>query len=59
MTRRSVARLVALLGLAGTIVPAMLYLAGRAELGGTQRIMLVATLVWFAAAPFGFSESDS
>jgi hypothetical protein len=50
--RRQVARLVGLSALAGTIVPAALFMAGWLDHGSMQRVMLVAAVAWFAAAPW-------
>lgn len=45
------ARVVSWLALAGTIAPAILYAGGQVTLDQTKMWMLVATVVWFAAAP--------
>lgn len=42
----------ALLALAGTIVPPMLYLTKVLGEGPMKSIMLGATVLWFATAPF-------
>lgn len=47
-----VLRAVSLAALLGTIVPPVLFLAGRMELPAAQRWMALAALVWFAATPF-------
>lgn len=41
-----------LAALAGTIVPPALFLAKALPLEAVKQIMLVSTIVWFAAAPF-------
>ncbi|MFM8496588.1 MAG: hypothetical protein ACKOEM_13880 [Planctomycetia bacterium] len=41
-----------LAALAGTIVPPALFLAKALPLEAVKQIMLVSTVVWFAAAPF-------
>ena len=41
-----------LAALAGTIVPAAMFLAQALPLDAVKQIMLVSTVVWFAAAPF-------
>ena len=38
--------------LIGTILPALLYLAGVLSKGNMQWSMLAATIVWFAVVPF-------
>jgi hypothetical protein len=47
----AVARLVAWVALATTILPAVLFLNDRMTLDRTQLWMLVATIAWFASAP--------
>lgn len=42
--------IVSLLALVAVILPSVLFLAGRIELGTAKWIMLAATVVWFAAA---------
>jgi hypothetical protein len=39
------------IALAGTILPSMLYLAGRMDLGSSKWWLLAATIVWFVATP--------
>lgn len=46
------ARAFGLAALAGTIMPPALFLAKALPLEAVQQIMLVSTIVWFAAAPF-------
>lgn len=41
-----------LLALAGTIVPPALFMLGALPLDAVKWMMLAATIVWFAAAPF-------
>ncbi len=41
---------VSLLSLVVLMLPSILFLAGRMELGTAKWIMLLATVVWFAAA---------
>ncbi|MBN2447594.1 MAG: hypothetical protein JXO22_12750 [Phycisphaerae bacterium] len=43
---------IAAIALIGTIVPSVLYLAGTLSKDTMQWLMLVATIVWFAAVPF-------
>jgi hypothetical protein len=48
---KTTARVVSFLALAGTIMPAILFVADRITLDQTKLWMLVATVVWFASAP--------
>lgn len=48
---KTVARLVSLIALVGTIVPPVLYFTGAMTLASTQTWMLVATVAWFVATP--------
>jgi hypothetical protein len=43
---------VSVAALLGTIVPPVLFVAGRMELPAAQRWMALAALAWFAATPF-------
>ena len=45
------ARFVGLAALAGTILPPVAFLFGAMPLDVVKRIMLVSTILWFAAAP--------
>ena len=45
------AQLASLAALAGTIVPPVLFFAGRLEIEPMKWAMLVAAVVWFAATP--------
>jgi hypothetical protein len=45
------AQLVSLAALAGTILPPVLFFAGRLELEPMKWAMLVAAVAWFASAP--------
>lgn len=47
----TIARVVSWLALAGSIVPAMLFVKDQITLDQTKLWMLIATAVWFAAAP--------
>jgi hypothetical protein len=40
------------IALAATLLPSILFLAGSIDLATCSGLMLVATLVWFAATPF-------
>lgn len=44
-------QLIGLAALAGSIVPACLFMAGRMDLDAMKTAMLVATIVWFIAIP--------
>ncbi len=48
---RALARFVSLVALVGTIVPPLLFFAGRIDLAATKGWMLAATVAWFAATP--------
>lgn len=48
---KTTACIVSFLALAGTIVPAILFVADRVTLDQTKLWMLVATVVWFGSAP--------
>lgn len=48
---KTVARLVSLAALAGTIVPPVLFFTNRMDLDATKLWMLIATLAWFIATP--------
>ncbi len=48
---RMVARFVSFVALVGTIVPPLLFFAGRVDLDATKAWMLVATVAWFVATP--------
>jgi hypothetical protein len=45
------AQLVSLAALVGTILPPVLFFAGRMELEPMKWVMLVAAVAWFAATP--------
>lgn len=50
--------IVSVLSLIALMLPSILFLAGRMELGTAKWIMLLATLVWFAAAtPWMWKQS--
>ncbi len=49
---------VSILSLVALMLPSILFLAGRMELTTTKWIMLLATIVWFAAAtPWMWKQS--
>jgi hypothetical protein len=49
---KTLACICGLAALAGTIVPAALFLTKALPLEAVKQVMLVSTVVWFAAAPF-------
>ena len=53
MLLRRILQIVSWVALAGTIAPAVVFLAGHMTMGAMQAAMLVATVVWFAATPLG------
>jgi len=48
---RTLARIVSILSLARTIMPAVLFFAGRIDLDQVKSWMLVWTVAWFVATP--------
>jgi len=48
---RIILQLLSWLALAGTILPSVLYLAGRIELDPSNWLLLAATIVWFIVTP--------
>jgi hypothetical protein len=44
-------QIISLTALVGTILPAILFLAGRMELATSKHWLLAATILWFAATP--------
>jgi hypothetical protein len=47
---RSILQIISLLALIALTLPSVIFLAGRLELNMVKWIMLLATIVWFAAA---------
>jgi hypothetical protein len=47
-----IAKVLSLLALAGTVVPAALFLLKVLDAGPMKLVMLAAAILWFAAAPF-------
>lgn len=48
---RIIIQIVSWLALVGTIVPSVLFLAGRIDLEQSKWVLLVATIAWFLTAP--------
>ena len=57
--KKSIAKYIAMLSLVLLIVPSILFLAGRMDLEKVKSIMLIATLVWFAAATVWMWENNN
>ncbi len=57
--KKSIAKYIALLSLVLLIVPSILFLAGRMDLEKVKSIMLIATLIWFAAATVWMWENNN
>jgi hypothetical protein len=49
---RRVLQIISWLSLAATILPSVLFLAGRITLDQSKWALLAATIAWFAATPF-------
>ncbi len=47
---RLIIRLIGYAGVAATILPSLLFLGGKMELDSAKFVMVLATIVWFAAA---------
>jgi hypothetical protein len=47
---RPILQIVSLVALVALILPSIAFLAGRMELDKVKWVMLIATIVWFAAA---------
>ena len=52
MVMRRIMQVVSWLALVGTILPSVMFLAGRLELPLTRWLMLPPTIVWFVVTPF-------
>ena len=48
---RRIIQIISWLALVGTIVPSLLFLAGRLDLDQSKWLLLAATIVWFVTAP--------
>jgi hypothetical protein len=44
-------QIISWIALVGTVLPAILFLAGRMELATSKHWLLAATIAWFAATP--------
>ena len=53
---KTLAIAVSVIALAGTLLPAVFFMAGRMELDAVKLWMLVATVVWFVATPVWMNE---
>ena len=58
MALRRVAQAASWLALAGTILPSMIFLAGKMEMDPMKTGMLVTTLVWFTVAPLWMGRAS-
>jgi len=56
---KTLARLVSLMALLGTIAPSLLHLMGRLDLRAVQGWMLAATVAWFASAPLWMGAGEN
>jgi hypothetical protein len=53
---KTIAITASVIALAGTILPAGLFVAGRLDLDAVKLWMLVSTVVWFVATPAWLTE---
>lgn len=49
-------KVLAYIALALTIVPPFMFLGDSIELGAMKNVMIAGVVLWFATAPFGFSD---
>jgi hypothetical protein len=56
---RRVLQCVSWMALVATLVPSLLYLAGRCDLVQCSTWMLLATLIWFAVTPFWMGRRNN
>lgn len=56
---RSLSKYLGLLALAGTIVPAVLFMFKLMPLEWMKIVMLAATLVWFVTAPLWIGRNET
>jgi len=55
---RKLLQLISWSALVATILPALLFLAGRVELLQVKQVMLLATAVWFVTTPLWMGKSQ-
>ena len=55
---RRILQIISWLSLAGTILPSILFLAGRIDLDDSKQWLLVATLAWFVATPLWMGREE-
>ena len=55
----SIAKLIGLAALVGTIVPPALFMFKMIPLETVKIVMLASTIVWFAAAPFWLKTDEN
>jgi hypothetical protein len=53
---KTLAQVLSLVALAGSIVPSVLFFYGQMDLVAVKLWMLVATVVWFGATPFWMKQ---
>jgi hypothetical protein len=53
---RKLLQLASSLALVGIVTPPLLYFGGRLAQGPMNTVMLVATILWFAATPFWMND---
>ena len=58
MALRRAVQVASLLALAGTILPSIIFLAGKMEMHPMKTAMLVATVAWFIATPLWMGRSQ-
>jgi hypothetical protein len=55
---RTTARIISWLALAGSIIPAVLYLGGGMSLDAVKFWMLLSTIAWFLSVPVWMDRAD-
>jgi len=58
MTKRKCLQTLSWFCLVGTVLPAVLFLAGRIPLEQSRTLLLLATIGWFSLTPFWMGRSD-
>ena len=56
--QRTLMQIVSWVALAGTILPAVLFLTDRMDLASTKTWMLVATVTWFGVTPWWMGHRE-